>query len=95
MICKHAHDSGSAFPPERWPRRCCGKDLEPSFGVGAGCGYGSYDACLVCWAFYNFRPARDESTEEELARWDAYARANGIVGEIVAFAAAAEVPGDG
>jgi hypothetical protein len=38
---------------------------------------------------------RDEATAEELARWDAYARANGIVGEIVAFAAAAEVPGDG
>lgn len=78
VICKHAHDSNADFPPERWPRECCGEDLEPSFGVGAGCGYGSYDICFTCSSIYNFRPVRDEATEEELERWDAYAHANGI-----------------
>lgn len=32
----------------------CQKELQSSYGLGSGYGYGSYDVCLSCWLVFNF-----------------------------------------
>ena len=55
---KFATDSPMTFIGENDKTRCglCGSDdIEPGYGIGSGYGMGSYNFCLGCNSFLDFR----------------------------------------
>ena len=64
----------SDYPPEYDGTDCpkCGEPLDFGYGIGVGPGIGSYEFCWSCSSAFNFRPDLEDSTPEEIERWNAH-----------------------